>query len=141
MSTNRSKALLFDIVRRLRGDFSVTNRLPDGADDVHPAPVARPRDTDVDLVVKLIGGSGQRRGSKTQQTRQVQIRLEVATDYFETKSTGWLYELFDAIEDSLDGLGGGGRAPDGQAGGLGPEYDDSTGRFVADQTYRYTTIH
>lgn len=142
MSTdNRNLDLLSDVTTRLKGDFSVTNRLPDGANNIHPGPLAGDRERDVALVVRLIGGSSTRRGSRTQAGRLIQVKLEVSSTYFETKPTRWPYELFDAIEDLLEGLGGGGRGPDGRGGSISPTFDPQQNRYVADATYRYQTIH
>lgn len=142
MSTsNRSKDLLSDLITELEAASAVTSALPNGAGDIHPGVVPRDRDAEADLIVTLIGGSAERQGVRAVKTRLVQVRLEAARDFYESKPTSWLYDLFDAIEVECEGLGGPARAPDGQAGGLGPVYDAERGRYLADQTFRYATIH
>lgn len=138
---NRSYDLLADVVERLRADGAVTAELPDGANDIHPGPLVADRDPDVALIVRLISGSATRRGRRTQSGRLVQVVLQASATHFETQPTRWPFDIFDAVEDSLEGLGGGGRAPDGRGGSIEPQFDPSEQRYLADATFRFQTIH
>lgn len=144
MSTNnRSFDLLDDAATRLKNTAAVTDLLPDGAANIHAGPTARDpsqRD-DVELVVRLAGGSAERRGARSQASRLVQVRLGVRTTEFERRGPAWVLQVLDAVEAALGGLGGGGRGPDGLGGAIDPQHDPEEDRYVADTTVRFTTIH
>jgi hypothetical protein len=136
---NRSAALLSDVLSRLKEASAVTDHLPDGAENIHPRPQKGAREESVSLNVGFAGGSGERRGPSTRSTRLVIVQLEADPEYFEGQPTRWPYEVLDAVEATLEGVGGGGRAPDGRGAGLAPAYDPEKDRYVADTTFRYVT--
>lgn len=154
---NRSGDLLTEVLARLRdpsgaeygeegyGDgmyaVSIPSMLPDGADNIHPRPRKGKREKDVSLNVGFAGGSAVRSGRTTRGTRLVIVQLEVSPEYFEAQPTSWPYDVLDAVEARLEGLGGGGRAPDGRGAGISPVYDPDKDRYVADTTFRYATVH
>ena len=138
---NRSGQLLEDALDKLKNDTTLTDLLPDGSGNIHPAPRDDDREADVSLNVGFAGGSAVGMGRTTLGERLLRVQLEVSPDYFETKGTYWMYDVLDQVESVLEGVGGGGRAPDGRGAGIEPTYDDQQDRYIADATHRYATVH
>lgn len=140
-ASGRTYDVLLDVVTLLKNTPAVTDLLDSGAADINPGWPRHGRDDQVTVGVRIIGGSSSRRGRLLQATYRVQARVEWSPDWHSDQSTGWPYRLSDEIAAALDEASAADGVPLGQAGVIDPQYSDERGRWLADSTYRYTTIH